>query len=106
MSTTNANSVKNENWKAALTEFLEALTELAKLGTKAMSEPLITRFTDFDDTDHPFRKWWETHGQFMLSGGGRRESIWAARGWIAREQLAQGVEVTGESRISTSEALS
>lgn len=56
-----------------------------------------TRFTDFDDDVHPFRKWWNEHGQYMLSGGGRRESIWAARGWIAREQLGFGVEVTGDS---------
>jgi hypothetical protein len=57
----------------------------------------ITRFEEFDDTDHPFRIWWEKHGQFMLAGGGRRESIWAARGWIAREQMKCGVEVTGDS---------
>jgi hypothetical protein len=56
-----------------------------------------SRFNDFDDADHPFRKWWEEHGQFMLSGGGRRESIWAARDWIAREQLGFDKEVTGES---------
>ncbi len=56
-----------------------------------------TRFSDFDDVGHPFRIWWEEHGQFMLSGGGRRESIWAARGWIAREQMAQGQPVTGDS---------
>jgi hypothetical protein len=59
--------------------------------------PQVTRFSEFDDVSHPFHQWWEEHGQFMLSGGGRRESIWAARGWIAREQLACGVEVTGES---------
>lgn len=56
-----------------------------------------TRFNDFDDDAHPFRKWWQEHGQFMLSGGSRRESIWAARGWIAREQMACGAEVTGDS---------
>lgn len=56
-----------------------------------------TRFDDFDDDAHPFRKWWQEHGQFMLSGGGRRESIWAARGWIAREQMVCGVKVTGDS---------
>ena len=56
-----------------------------------------TRFADFDEADHPFCKWWKAHGQYMLSGGARRESIWAARGWIAREQLADGVEVTGDS---------
>ena len=33
----------------------------------------------------------------MLSGGGRREFIWACRGWIAREQYGEGEKVTGES---------
>src|SRR6185369_6713683 len=56
-----------------------------------------TRLVDFDNADHPFRKWWEEHGQYMMAGGGRKESIWAARGWIAREQLILGKEVTGES---------
>lgn len=56
-----------------------------------------TRFADFDDASHPFRKWWNEHGQYMMSGGGRRQSIWAARGWIAHEQLASGIEVTGDS---------
>jgi len=55
------------------------------------------RFDEFEDDSHPFRKWWTEHGQYMMSGGGRRESIWAARGWIAREQLACGAKVTGES---------
>jgi hypothetical protein len=55
---------------------------------KAKVAPPPTRFNDFDDADHPFRKWWEEHGQFMMSGGGRRQSIWAARGWIAHEQFA------------------
>jgi hypothetical protein len=66
--------------------------------TSRSPQPEVTRFNDFDDETHPFRQWWTKHGQYMLSGGGRRESIWAARGWIAREQLASGVEVTGESR--------
>ena len=56
-----------------------------------------TRFRDFDNPKHPFQKWWKAHGQYMMSGGGRREMIWAARGWIAREQMTDGVEVTGES---------
>ena len=56
-----------------------------------------TRFQDFDDPTHPANSWWEKHGQFMMSGGGRQQFIWACRGWIAREQLADGVEVTGES---------
>ncbi len=56
-----------------------------------------TRFDEFDDSEHPFQKWWKEHGQYMLAGGGRREMIWACRGWIAREQLATGVEVTGKS---------
>jgi len=55
------------------------------------------RFDEFDDETHPANIWWKKHGQFMMSGGGRREFIWACRGWIAREQLACGVEVTGES---------
>jgi hypothetical protein len=57
----------------------------------------FTRFRDFDNTDHPFRQWWNDYGQYMMSGGGRRESIWAARGWIAREQLLCGKKVTGDS---------
>jgi len=56
-----------------------------------------TRFDEFDDDNHPFRQWWVKHGQFMMAGGGRKESIWSARGWIAREQLGFGREVTGES---------
>jgi hypothetical protein len=64
---------------------------------QATATPQVTRFAEFDDIGHPFQVWWERHGQFMLSGGGRRESIWAARGWIAREQMACGVEVTGDS---------
>jgi hypothetical protein len=61
-----------------------------------------TRFAEFDDADHPCHKWWEEHGQYMMSGGGRREFIWACRGWIAREQLAEGVEVTGETEAASS----
>jgi hypothetical protein len=57
----------------------------------------VTRFAEFDDAEHPANQWWEKHGQYMLSGGGRREFIWACRGWIAREQLACGVDVTGDS---------
>jgi hypothetical protein len=30
----------DENWQAALTEFLKALTELAKLGTQALKKEL------------------------------------------------------------------
>jgi len=56
-----------------------------------------TRFRDFENPAHPFAKWWKEHGQYMMSGGGRREMIWACRGWIAREQMSDGVEVTGES---------
>lgn len=56
-----------------------------------------TRFNEFDDRKHKFNKWWQKHGQYMLSGGGQREMIWAARGWIAREQLEEGVPVTGEA---------
>jgi hypothetical protein len=56
-----------------------------------------TRFRDFDNDDHPFRQWWNEYGQYMMSGGGRKESIWAARGWIAREQLMCGKKVTGDS---------
>lgn len=57
-----------------------------------------TRFDEFDDDSHPANLWWKKHGQFMMSGGGRREFIWACRGWIAREQYGEGVDVTGESR--------
>ncbi len=56
-----------------------------------------TRFRDFDDPRHPFQKWWKEHGQFMFSGGGRNQMLWAARGWIAREQMIDEVEITGES---------
>jgi len=56
-----------------------------------------TRFRDFDNPQHPFQKWWKAHGQFMMAGGGRAQMIWACRGWIAREQMTDGVEVTGES---------
>ena len=56
-----------------------------------------TRFRDFDNPSHPFHKWWKAHGQYMMSGGGRNEMIWAARGWIAREQMTDGVPVTGET---------
>lgn len=63
-----------------------------------VSAPLTqTRFAEFDDADHPFNQWWQKHGQYMMSGGGRKQFIWACRGWIAREQLAEGVEVTGDS---------
>lgn len=55
-----------------------------------------TRFEEFDDAAHPANVWWEKHGQYMLSGGGRREFIWACRGWIAHEQFAESIEVTGE----------
>jgi hypothetical protein len=65
--------------------------------TETASVPQQTRFEDFDDPGHPANKWWREHGEYMLSGGGRREFIWACRGWIAREQLAEGVEVTGDS---------
>jgi hypothetical protein len=58
---------------------------------------LTTRFAEFDDDDHPAQKWWKEHGQYHMSGGGRREFIWACRGWIAREQLYAGVPVTGDS---------
>ena len=57
----------------------------------------VTRFAEFKDDTHPFSVWWKRHGQYMMSGGGHRESIWAARGWIAREQLACGADVTGDS---------
>lgn len=59
--------------------------------------PGETRFAEFDDSEHPCNKWWQEHGQFMMAGGGRRQFIWACRGWIAREQLAAGVEITGDS---------
>lgn len=63
-----------------------------------------TRFDDFDLRKHPFNKWWKKHGQYMMSGGGRREMIWAARGWIAREQMLHGVKVTGDSLWETKPA--
>ena len=56
-----------------------------------------TRFDEFDDESHPANKWWKEHGQYMRAGGGRNEFIWACRGWIAREQMACGVEITGDS---------
>jgi hypothetical protein len=56
-----------------------------------------TRFEEFDDANHPANKWWREHGEYMLSGGGRREFIWACRGWIAHEQYIEGAEVTGDS---------
>ncbi len=59
--------------------------------------PDATRFEEFDDPQHPAHIWWEKHGQYMMAGGGRKEYIWACRGWIAREQLLHGAEVTGES---------
>jgi hypothetical protein len=58
---------------------------------------LMTRFEEFDDVGHPMKEWWDKYGQYMMSGGGRREFIWACRGWIAHEQLVSGVEVTGDS---------
>jgi hypothetical protein len=64
---------------------------------ESRSAPEQTRFNEFADEDHPCNKWWKEFGQFMMSGGGRPEFIWACRGWIAREQLAEGVEVTGDS---------
>ncbi|MGB2626448.1 MAG: hypothetical protein WAK20_06640 [Candidatus Acidiferrum sp.] len=63
----------------------------------AQSAAPTTRFEDFYDEAHPFQVWWHKHGQYMPFGGGMRESIWAARGWIAREQMACGVEITGDS---------
>jgi hypothetical protein len=66
-------------------------------GKHLMGAAPRTRFDEFDDATHPCNIWWEEHGQYMMSGGGRREFIWACRGWIAREQLAEGVEVTGDS---------
>jgi hypothetical protein len=33
----------DQNWKGALVRFLDALTELAKLGTKALKEELANR---------------------------------------------------------------
>jgi len=63
----------------------------------AMANSGRSRSKDFDDVTHPFNIWWQKHGQFMMSGGGRKQFIWACRGWIAREQLAEGVEVTGET---------
>lgn len=54
-----------------------------------------TRFRELE-WPHPFEKWWQKHGQYMMSGGGHRERIWAFRGWIAREQLMDGSKVTGE----------
>lgn len=74
------------------------IVESHNLATPASTgEANGTRFQEFDDADHPCQKWWNEHGQYMMSGGGRREFIWACRGWIAHEQLAEGVEVTGES---------
>ena len=55
-----------------------------------------TRFDDCESRTHPFGRWWREHGQYMMAGGGRREMIWAFRGWIAREQYLQRVKVTGE----------
>jgi Protein of unknown function (DUF551) len=73
------------------------------VGAPAQSGPQ-TRFGEFDDVDHPFNIWWQKHGQFMMSGSGRKQFIWACRGWIAREQLAEGVEVTGDSLHETKAA--
>jgi hypothetical protein len=64
---------------------------------RRMSDRQTTRFAEFESAKHPFQKWWKKYGQYMMSGGGTREMIWAARGWIAREQYLQGVRVTGES---------
>lgn len=36
---------QDENWRAALVKFLDALTELAKLGTRALTEELNQRST-------------------------------------------------------------
>jgi hypothetical protein len=72
------------------------ITKEAEQKTSGVKHPR-TRFNDFDEAKHPFNKWWRKHGRFMMSGGGRREMIWAARGWIAREQLGEGVQVTGET---------
>lgn len=36
---------QDENWRAALVKFLDALTELAKLGTKALTEDLNQKNT-------------------------------------------------------------
>lgn len=84
-----------QRYKLSAQEAAASLNRIAAQPSEAAG--VSTRLSDFDDKDHPFRRWWEEHGQFMLSGGGRKESIWAARGWIAREQLICGVEVTGES---------
>ena len=72
--------------------FAEAYASRAAAGTTTE-----TRFDEFNDDSHPCNIWWKEHGQYMLSGGGRRDFIWACRGWIAREQLMRGVEVTGDS---------
>lgn len=69
---------------------------LAAYAVTIRKETAQTRFDEFDDSEHPCNRWWEEHGQYMMSGGGRREFIWACRGWIAREQLAAGVDVTGD----------
>ncbi len=61
------------------------------------SDRQTTRYADMEARNHPFKKWWKKHGQYMMSGGSREQMIWAARGWIAREQYLQGVKVTGES---------
>lgn len=58
---------------------------------------LQTRFQDFHDPRHPANIWWQKHGKYMMSGGGARHWLWACRGWIACEQLAAGVEVSGDS---------
>lgn len=92
-------------WLRDPDEFRKAV--IARLKDWRVGEPedgdgsRITRFAEFDDESHPFQKWWVEHGQYMMSGGGYRARIWSARGWIAREQLMCGVEVTGESLRET-----
>ena len=70
-----------------------------KGGTEVYSHE--TRFAEFDDDGHPANIWWRKHGQYMMAGGGRTQFIWACRGWIAHEQFAAGVEVTGDSLHET-----
>lgn len=89
-----------KGWRFEIEE--DAQTECDRLnatpGVSGEAQPSAqTRFQEFDDSDHPANKWWQEHGQYMMSGGGRRQFIWACRGWIAREQLYEGVPVTGDS---------
>jgi hypothetical protein len=86
-----------ENGMPTDMEELEQLRIMRQETRPIKGAALASRFHDFDDAAHPANIWWRKHGEYMLSGGGRREFIWACRGWIAREQLAEGVEVTGES---------